>query len=431
MSKQPRVYIACALALLLSIAGCARRASRETTTGANLANVSQPVRVPAEDGDAAEPAIAAGRDGTVYIAWVEHRGKEADVMLARMSREGLLQGTPARVNPKAGEATAWFGDPPTLAVAGDGTLYVGWTARVESPSDHADDLYLSASHDGGRTFAPPVKVNDDEKPAVHGMHSLAIASNGRIYLAWLDERNTAPVAIEKRATGNQQMESNREVFTSFSDDGGRTFSANQRVATKVCPCCKTSLAVAPDGRVYASWRQVLPGDFRHIAVASSGDGGRSFSQPVIVSDDRWMLNGCPVSGAAMGVKSDGTLRVLWYTAGEAGPPGLYWSESRDGGKTFTPRQTFAIGGVRGTPVLLPEERNDLTAVWESDDNGQVRTMVARLTSDGGVTKSTAAADDGALPAGTVTGGQIFIAYISKNNSKGSIWVTRVQTVAQT
>jgi len=277
-------------------------------------------------------------------------------------------------------------------------------------------------------FASPVKVNDDRKPAVHGMHSLAVAGGGRIYLAWLDERNIAQAA--ESAAGGHHMKSNSEVFISFSTDGGQTFSSNQRIAANVCPCCKTALAVAPDGRVYASWRQVLSGDFRHIAVSSSIDEGKSFSRPVIVSDDRWMISGCPVSGAALNVGANGELRVLWYTASEAGAPGLYWSESTDGGRTFAPRRTFINGQVRGTPLLLPEGNNDFMTVWENDDDGQARIAFAQHADDGCVSASITTADNAELPSAAVTSDQLFVAYISKVNKRHEIWLARAKVIAK-
>jgi hypothetical protein len=38
----------------------------------------------------------------------------------------------------------------------------------------------------------------------------------------------------------------------------------------------------------------------------------------VVSDDRWELRGCPVSGPALAAGERGDVRVLWYTAGDAG-----------------------------------------------------------------------------------------------------------------
>lgn len=426
-----QLMIAC-LVLLLSCASCARTASRKsevTTPATNAASntqavkVSQPVRLSAEEMDAAEPAVVAASDGSVYVAWVEHRtGRQADVWLAHLDGEAKPLGTPTRINPEAGQASAWHGDPPTLGIARDGTVFVGWTARAAAQGQNTV-LYLSASRDGGKTFGAPVKVNDDRKPAVHGMHSLGIAPDGRIHMAWLDERNVKPPPTSPSSSGHKHKESNREVFFASSSDGGRSFSPNRRIATDVCPCCKTSLAAGADNRVYVSWRQVLPGEFRHIAVTSSADGGESFSEPVIVSDDRWMIAGCPVSGAALAVGTDGALRVLWYTAGDAGPTGLYWSESRDGGKTFVPRRHFAESGGRGTPVLMHGRDDILLAVWEGG-GVEAQPMTGRLSDQGQSGKTAPLAGAGELPAAASGANQVFVAYVSKHDHGRSIWLVR-------
>src|SRR4051812_5747428 len=165
-------------ALLLLATGCAQQSKQKSeTTSAPGSDAIKPVRVSAENADAAEPALSAAPDGTAYVVWVEHReNKEADVMLAHLDSEGKMKDAPVRVNPQAGTATAWRGDPPTVKVAPDGTVYVGWTARFADAQAHGNDLYVSASRDGGRTFEQTVKVNDDGKQVVHGMHSLAVSA---------------------------------------------------------------------------------------------------------------------------------------------------------------------------------------------------------------------------------------------------------------
>lgn len=421
-----RIAVCCGLLLTLFLSGCARHETRRSkaapSAGGRSAGADDAVRVSADRTEAAEPAAAPGRDGTVYVAWVEHRGKEADVWLAHFDGDERPLGRPARVNPNAGEATAWRGDPPTVAVAPDATVYVVWTARDES-APQASTLYLSASRDGGRSFGPPSKVNDDRKPGVHGMHSLAVNEGGRVYVAWLDERNVEAPKPSEGGPVHMHSESNRELFFASSGDGGRTFSPNLKVAGEVCPCCKTSLVVGEDGRVYLAWRQVLPGDYRHIAVASSGDGGQTFSPATIVSDDRWEIHGCPVSGPALAT-AGGSLRVLWYTAGEAGKPGLYWSESRDGGRTFSQRRTLAEAGGRGTPALLKDAAGELTAVWEGSEGTTPVTMMAALNSDGRSDGPSTLASGGALPAAVESGGQIFVAYIGGGEGGHTIWLRR-------
>lgn len=436
-----KMFVAACALLLVFVVSCTRPegnggAKQSPASAADSASASQrtsltaaqPSLISAEGADAAEPAVVAGRDGTAYVAWVEHRGKEADVWLSHLDTEGRALGRPVRVNAKAGEATAWHGDPPTLALAPDGTIYVVWTARA-AEKGHANTLYLSASRDGGQTFAAPVKVNDDEKPSSHGMHSLAVGTDGRVYVAWLDERNVAPPPPAPKNSGHAQKESNSEVFFAASSDGGRTFSANRRVATEVCPCCKTSLAVGADGRVYASWRQVLPGEFRHIAVASTNDGGQTFSEPVVVSDDKWHIAGCPVSGAGLAVAADGALHVVWYTAGEAGTPGLYRTESRDGGRTFAPREALARSSGRGTPVLLAG--GNLAAVWEERGEGGASDIATAQLAVGEGRHSAPAnvellARAGELPAASRAGGQTFVAYVSEKEGRRSVWFVRAK-----
>ncbi len=61
--------------------------------------------------------------------------------------------TPSTVVPL--EVTGRASATPHLATLGE-TVVVVWSARREG----ASDIYLARSDDGGRTFAPPVRVND-------------------------------------------------------------------------------------------------------------------------------------------------------------------------------------------------------------------------------------------------------------------------------
>ena len=403
------------LVSLIFLTGCNRFAA-----DASRAAVFQPVQISATDVDAAEPVTATAPDGGFYVAWVNHNANsQSDVMLARYDSEGATSGSPVMVNQQKGVATAWRGDPPSVAVA-DKSVYVLWTARVESNGKKGTDLYFSVSHDQGKSFASPVKVNDDKLPGAHGMHSLAVANDGKIYAAWLDERNIIQPKPSKHA-GGHHMESNRELFVAQSTDGGKTFSANRKVAENVCPCCKTALAVSPDGTLYASWRQVLPGNFRHIAVASSTDGGASFSSPVIVSDDKWMLQGCPVSGPSLSADASGTLKVVWYAAGENSAPGLYFAETRDKGRTFSPRSLVMQETVKGTPALVGA--NDrAVAIWQGAVGQQPETKIREL---GSAEAAVSVAANAELPSGVLSKGKLFVAYITKIGEKRSVWIAKV------
>src|SRR5690242_352775 len=409
-----RILLWSCLVSLLFVTGCNR--SSANTSRAAFA----PKQISAADVDAAEPVTVSAPDGGCYVAWVNHNANsQSDVMLARFDNDGTASGSPVRVNQQAGVATAWRGDPPSVAVT-DRAVYVLWTARVESQGKSGTDLYFSVSNDQGKSFAAPVKVNDDKTPATHGMHSLAVAKDGRIYVVWLDERNIQTPKPSAEASGHH-MESNRDLYVADSNDGGKTFSANRKVAENACPCCKTALVLAPDGTLYASWRQVLPGSYRHIAVASSTNNAASFSTPVIVSDDKWVLHGCPVSGPSLSVDTKGNLRVVWFAADEGEAPGVYTAESNDKGRTFSPRALLTEETVKGTPALATE--NDrAVAIWQGLGAQQSEAKVRELGSAGAAVSVAANAE---LPSGAFSNNKLFVAYIPKVGEKRSVWLAKV------
>jgi len=166
-----------------------------------------------------------------------------------------------------------------------------------------------------------------------------------------------------------------------------------------------------------SWRQVLPGSFRHIAVASSDDGGRSFSAGTVVSDDKWMLNACPVSGAAITTNASGDLLAYWYTAGAAGEPGLYEARSSDGGRTFGPRKLVDAQAVSGTPVLI---KNGKGAACVLTENGE---QIALIPVDGAA-DSPRKFVNATLPAAAASGDNIVIAFVKTEGNGRSVWLTR-------
>jgi hypothetical protein len=445
---------------LFLLAACAAKPETDHVPAAAKTAAAEAVRVSAPEADVAEPALAADSDKNVYVVYVEHNAdKSADVYLQKFDAAGNPSGEKTRINPEKGQVKAWYGDAPTIKTGRDGRVFVGWTAKTpnaEKPG--ASVLNLSVSSDGGKTFGAPVKVNDDLAPASHGMHSLAVGEDGRIFMAWLDERNlkaekaeTAektdfgrsgeirlpggfsvvkihhnsnrsekPSAEKKDEMKHEESEPNSEVFFAASSDGGQTFSPNKKLAGDVCPCCKTSVVAAPDGKVYVGWRQVLENKFRHIAVAASIDGGANFEKPSIVSDDRWELNACPVSGASM--IFDGALKIVWYTAGAAGKPGLYYAESKDGGRTFDPRALLSAETVTGTSTILSEPGQRSRVVF-SEANGRVVVGSAENAAD---KFSVGPTIDGAqLPGAALVGEKLFVAFVREEKNKRSVWLSRL------
>ena len=134
------------------------------------------------------------------------------------------------------------------------------------------------------------------------------------------------------------------------------------------------MAIGPDGAIYAAWRHVYPGDLRDIAFTVSRDGGKSFSAPARVSEDKWQINGCPDDGPAIAVDAGGTVHVVWPTVLTAGaqPEGaLFYASTRDG-RQFTPRLRIpTLGSPRPQhPQIVVGPTGRIVIAWDETVSGQ-------------------------------------------------------------
>ena len=132
------------LILVLVLCSCTR-------PGPLTSEPKNEVKVSTAGSDQAEPAITAGADGNIYVVYVDHGAdKTADLYLQKLDSDLKQVGERVRINPEPGIVKSWAGDAPTVKIALDGSIYIGWTARAGEGTNYV----VSVSHDGGTTFAP-------------------------------------------------------------------------------------------------------------------------------------------------------------------------------------------------------------------------------------------------------------------------------------
>jgi BNR repeat protein len=270
------------------------------------------------------PYIVSDNRGGFYLAYVERAGGVSDMML-RHSSDGAKFSAPVRVNDLAGDATVRNENPPKVAAGAQGEVYVCWASER---GKWKGDIRFASSTDGGKTFSPAVTVNSDGagEPAGHAFQSIVVGKQGRVYVAWIDERN------------KRKEDRGAEIWLAVSTNRGRSFSRDRRILTDVCECCRTNLQIDASGNLYLSYR-VVPRSgpmYRDIIIARSEDGGKTFAQTV-VSEDKWEINGCPVAGPSFSFDNRGGVIAVWFMGGGE-RPGLYFATSADKGKTFAPRR---------------------------------------------------------------------------------------------
>jgi hypothetical protein len=169
------------------------------------------------------------------------------------------------------------------------------------------------------------------------------------------------------------------VFAKLNDA-----ASARTIAHGVCYCCKTSVTAAADGSIVAAWRHVYPGNIRDIALTKSSDGGRTFAPPVRVSEDNWVLIGCPENGPAVAVDDTNAIHIVWPTlvhdARGAESLALFYATSRDG-QRFTKRQRIPTEGVPRHPQIAVGPAGTITIAWDEQLTSVRRVVIARGTVD--------------------------------------------------
>lgn len=339
------------------------------------------------------PFMRSGPDDRLYMVWTE---KDLSI--------------PASPSQAAGEKTA------------DQSSGQAQAGHSHGSAGMIRAAFMASSSDGGRTWSEPVRVNDqvenvqgDENEA-----KIAFGRNGRIYTAWaipdqtgnkmkanirfsmLDETgkfkpaqtlNGVPnaarfVALQTSPDGtvfaawiDRRVDSPapRQIYMTRISPTGEILTSNYKIADDSCECCRITMAFAGGGKtVYVAYRQKPANDIRNIVIRQSTDGGATFGDSVVVSDDGWKIAGCPHTGAVMATDPRGNVHVIWYTAGrKPEEAGIYYSVSGDGGLTFAPRQLVHAASGPGVlrPYLAIGEQGDVYMAWMNYPPGKDQTQI--------------------------------------------------------
>jgi hypothetical protein len=206
-------------------------------------------------------ALTAAPDGSLLATWLDARQGKSGVWMSRSTDGG-----------KTWESNRPIYSDPTcpccrtsVAVAGDGSIYVAWRAIL--PGD-IRDVVVTRSSDGGRTWRAPVRVRSDDwvyPGCPHAGPSLEVDAAGGVHVAWW--------------TGK---EGEAGVYYARSPDGGNRFTAQPIATGERARPAHVQLAVAGE-RVYVAWDDGL-GDIPRVLLRRSGDGGESFRREELLSE---------------------------------------------------------------------------------------------------------------------------------------------------
>ncbi len=330
----------------------------------------------------------AANGSLVAAAWAASLPGGATDIYAAVSRDNAATfSAPVRVNTKVGDAHVTGEQPPRVVLRSRAGLapeiIVVWTSKGSA----GGTIVSARSSDLGKAFGATTVIPGGEGPGNRGWHNVTVDGAGHIHVVWLDHRELAasasmthmaehhaePAASSKDATDTAQRS---KLYTATLGDP----ASAQAITGGVCYCCKTAIVAGPDNALYLAWRHVYPQNMRDMALTESHDGGRTFSAPVRISEDKWQIEGCPEDGPALALDSQQQVHVVWPTLVNDAPDGrpsigiFYAVSNRD--RRFGSRQRVATEGVPHHPQIALA-RGSIYLAWDELKNGARQVVLGR------------------------------------------------------
>src|SRR5436309_13058627 len=254
---------------------------------------STPLRVNDDIGNVAQaqPRLALDPANNIYIAWTDTRGGTNDIYFSKSINGGSSFSANVRVN----DVTTNSQSEPSLAVdpVNPHLVHVVWT-DTRTPI-LGPDIFYANSTNGGLSFNPSVRVNDDVTSTEQGQPAIAVAPNRDVDVVWRDPRSAAK---------------GPDIYFSKSSDLGATWSPNIYVNSDVGSAAQQDPTIAVDlaGTIYVAWTDGRNANTApDIYEAWSANAGASFGANVQVNDDRGLA---PQLSPSL-VANAGKIQIAW------------------------------------------------------------------------------------------------------------------------
>lgn len=370
MSLQSSAGRICAGVAILSLVACGKNEPIDTPVGSAAAVTT--LDSPAAANSMA-PHLAVTPAGEAVLSWLEPAAAGSHAVKYAVLGQDAWS-APRMIT--AGDD--WFvnwADVPSVVPITAQQWAAHWLVK-QTGGTYAYHIAMTTSVDGGASWRAPLTPHTDDTPTEHGFVTL-FPWSADIGAVWLDGRNmppdtgAGPAADAGHSHGGMTLRFARLGYDGAIHDDGE-------IDDLVCDCCQTDVAVAAAGPVVA-YRDRTTDEIRDISISRYVDN--AWTAPKTISDDRWQIAACPVNGPT--IAADGNrVVVAWYGAPNREPRiKIAWSD--DGGRTFSPPMIVDDDRVRGRVDVALLPGGDAAVSWvgkPDDDTGQLR--LRRVTIDG-------------------------------------------------
>ena len=305
-----------AFVLIATLVSCTNN-SNETNKSKDLSVIM--LSSPAGD-SCAEPFLFTDSKGSVYLSWVEKKGKQGSLKFSILEKGNWSE----PVTMASGKN--WFvnwADYPVIASDGKKNMLAHFLEKSDT-AKFTYDVKLISSADSGNTWSNSKVLHDDGKKAEHGFVSI-IPYKDQFFVSWLDGRKTAMEGDEDHHEGHHGEMTVRAAM--INKDGSKT--NDWELDGRVCDCCQTGAAITSNGPIVV-YRDRSEGEIRDISILRFVNG--EWTKPKTIFPDQWKIAGCPVNGPrADAIKNN--LAIAWFSMQEnKAQVKIIFSD--DGGATF-------------------------------------------------------------------------------------------------
>lgn len=305
---------------------------------------------------------------------------------------------------------------PKIVFKPSGEIIALWGAANPNPNNKYSGLvFYSQSFDGGINWSKPKSLVNDTSGYDQRYYDVALLPNGEAAIIWLDNRKTSG------------KEGSALYFASTE---GNTGFRNERIISEgCCQCCRTDLFIDSKAGIHVLYRGIIKDSIRDMLHTVSVDGGQRFAEPKLISNDNWVIKGCPHTGPAMTENKEG-LHFVWFTGGK--DKGCFYTQSNDNGKNFNPKEQISVSGAH--PQISSFPGGDMLVAWDEpvqvDNKYYKRISVQRRTEKGIVNGGASITSDtltASYPAiATLNNDISIIAYNEKRGEENYIMIHRLE-----
>jgi hypothetical protein len=327
--------------LAACFAACNSRKPAAGTTASITA--SQAVQIDAQPAEC--PYLTKDSKGNTVLSWVRRINDSTTAFCYAASTDGKSFSNPVII-PNSGNIQPHGENLPKIIFKPSGEVIALWGAANPNPNNKYSGLvYYTQSFDNGKTWNVPKPLVTDAGSYDQRYYDVALLPNGEAGIIWLDNRKTN----DKEGSGL--------YFASTS--GANGFTGGKLISEQCCQCCRTDLFIDKKGGIHALYRGIIQDSIRDMVHIVSTDGGNTFSAPARISNDNWVIRGCPHTGPAMTENQNG-IHFAWFTGGAK--RGCFYTKSTDNGNTFTMHDGVSTAGSH--PQIASLTGGELVLVWD-------------------------------------------------------------------